>query len=64
MAKRRREGMLNVRTFEIETAMLRELADHDGINASDWIRLTIRQRYRKLFGDRPPQSSKPRQRTK
>lgn len=50
MAERKRTKLLNVRMTEEETAMLVAVAERDGQNISDWIRLSVRQAFRKAFG--------------
>jgi predicted HicB family RNase H-like nuclease len=60
MPERRRTSTLNVRVYQEEADMLKELADRDGLSISDWIRQAIRQRHRKLFGERPQDTRRPR----
>jgi len=50
MAERKRTKALNVRMTDEETAMLDAVAERDGQSVSDWIRVTIRQAFRKAFG--------------
>jgi uncharacterized protein (DUF1778 family) len=45
-----REARINLRASEEEAAMLRALAERDGISASDFLRLYIRRAYREAFG--------------
>jgi hypothetical protein len=53
-----RERMLNVRIAEAELIMLRELAEHLGLNQSDVVRQLLRQAHAKAFASSKP--SKPK----
>lgn len=50
-----RTETLTIRIAAGEKAMLRALADRDGITVSDWLRLTIRRAYSEAFTDTPPE---------
>jgi hypothetical protein len=41
-----------------EWSMLQALADRDGVTASDWVRLRVREGYQRAFGDAPPKKTK------
>jgi hypothetical protein len=53
-SKREREEMLNVRMTAEELAMLRALAEGDGLSQSDVVRQFIRRTYRERFGEKKP----------
>jgi uncharacterized protein (DUF1778 family) len=47
-----RDQSLRVRVSEDELRMVQELAEADGITASDFVRLFIRREYAARFGDK------------
>jgi len=49
-----RDRRLSIRIADEEWAMLRALAERDGISASDYVRMFIRKDYAEKFGDKPP----------
>ncbi len=51
-----RDRSLRVRVSSDELDMAHELADRDGVSASDVVRLLIRREYRKAFGDKKPRN--------
>jgi len=55
---REREEMLNVRMTAEELAMLRALAEGDGLSQSDVVRQFIRRTYRERYGDKKPKGGK------
>jgi len=59
MTSEPRDGLLTIRIGKTETDMLLALAERDGLTKSDWLRMTIRQRYLDTFGSSTPGSSKP-----
>ena len=54
MAPKDRDKNLNVRVSDEELQMLAELAEHDGLTVSDWLRQTFRKAYRRVFGVNTP----------
>ena len=48
----KRDRVLNVRLTEAEVTMLGELARHEGLNVSDWVRTTIRVEHARTFRPR------------
>lgn len=48
----------NLRLSSDELAMLETLALAMGVSASDVIRLSIREKYRERFGEKPPKKKK------
>lgn len=48
-----RTKMLNVRVTEDEAAMLKDLAEHQGLNASDVVRQWIRREHAEAFPTKP-----------
>jgi hypothetical protein len=59
MVDRKRDRALTVRVLEAELEMLSELAELEGVNASEWIRNTIRREHAVAFRGRP--SKRPKQ---
>jgi hypothetical protein len=51
-----RPRALTVRISEEELVMLQELAEHEGVSASDYIRLHLRRDHKAAFGDRKPEA--------
>ena len=49
-----RPRALTVRMAENEVAMLKELADRDGVSVSDYIRLFVRRSHTEAFGAAKP----------
>ena len=49
-----RDRNLAIRTSAEEAAMLKELAEAEGISQSDFIRLFIRRAYAETFGTKKP----------
>jgi hypothetical protein len=49
-----RAKYLTLRASDEEIAMLRALAEADGLSASDVVRQFIRRTYAERFGDKPP----------
>lgn len=49
-----REQRLSMKISAEEAAMLRALAEKDGITVSDWVRLTTRRAYAEAFGTKKP----------
>lgn len=47
---RTRNRPFNIRMTDDELAMLKAIAEHEGLSASDVVRQFIRARHRKLFG--------------
>jgi len=58
MVERKRDKLLNVRMLETETAMLAELAEHDGVSVSEWIRNVVRREHALTFGAKPRKKPK------
>lgn len=54
MVTEERTDRFAVRTTPTETAMLRKLAEADGLSVSDYIRLSIRRMYADKFGTKKP----------
>jgi hypothetical protein len=54
--ERDRQFRMNVADEELE--MLRQLAEADGLTASDYLRTAIRRDYRDRFGDKPRKPKK------
>src|SRR5262245_56408978 len=57
MVDRRRERALNVRMLDAETEMLANLAEHEGVSVSEWIRNVVRTQYTLAFGSSKPKPS-------
>ena len=53
-----RDSKLTIRIADEEVAMLRALAEKDGISASDVLRLFIRRAYAEAFGTKKPKPRK------
>lgn len=51
------ETRIALRAKEEEIAMLRALAERDGVSSSDVVRTLIRRAYREAFGDSPPKKT-------
>lgn len=47
-----------MRLTEEESAMLRSLAERDGLTASDYLRMFIRRSYAETFGEKKPTKTK------
>jgi hypothetical protein len=47
----RREKRVQMLFSDEEWAMLQELATRDGVTASDWVRLRVREGYANTFGE-------------
>jgi hypothetical protein len=62
MAPLERTELLTVRMSAEEIAMLKRLADADGLSASDIIRQFIRRTHAERFGSTPPAAPKKRKR--
>lgn len=60
MAPLKRDKRINVVATEDEVAKLQELADHEGVSMSDFLRQFIRRRHAEVFDKAPP----PRPRSK
>jgi len=58
VSPRTRTVMFNVRMTDGEIAMLRALAESDGLSGSDVVRQLIRREHRTRFGTAAPQSTK------
>jgi len=58
VAPTERTELLTVRTTPEEMAMLKRLAEADGISASDLIRQFIRRSHAERFGDKPRRTRK------
>ena len=54
----KREKRVQMLFSEEEWAMLQELADRDGVTASDWVRTRVREGHRTLFGESRPKKAK------
>jgi predicted HicB family RNase H-like nuclease len=55
-----RSKQLTIRIAIEEIAMLKTLADREGISVSDWIRMRARKEYFEFYGDKkPPKAKKP-----
>ena len=52
MAVRKRDRGLAVRMLDSELLMLSELAEHEGVSSSEWIRNTIRREHAIVFSER------------
>jgi hypothetical protein len=48
-----RDAIFQMRISPAERDMLQDLADRDGVSASDVVRLFIRREHAKAFGERP-----------
>jgi len=59
MVDRKRERVLNVRLLDVESQMLAQLADREGVSVSEWIRNIIRAEHAAAFG-RPKPKTKTR----
>ena len=53
-----RTERFTMRLAEAEREMLEALAARDGLNSSDFLRLTIRRLHSDTFGDKPPKKAK------
>jgi uncharacterized protein (DUF1778 family) len=53
-----RDKSLRARVSEDELRMVQELADADGVTASDFVRLFIRHAHAERFGDKKPITTK------
>jgi len=53
-----RSKQLTIRIALEEIAMLKLLADHEGISVSDWIRMRALKEYFALYGDKKPPKAK------
>jgi len=53
MVERKRTRALNVRMLDTELTMLTELAEHDSVSLSEWIRNVIRREHLLTFGAKP-----------
>jgi hypothetical protein len=53
MTQHPRNAIFQMRIAAAERDMLQDLADRDGISASDVVRIFIRREHAKAFGDRP-----------
>ena len=53
-----RSKQLTIRIAIEEIAMLKALADQEGISVSDWIRMRARKEYFALYGDKKPPKGK------
>ena len=51
MQQLKRDKRLIVRMAGVEVAMLERLAEADGINVSDYVRLFVRRAHAEIFGD-------------
>ena len=60
MVERKRDRALTVRVLDAELEMLGELAEHEGVTASEWIRNVIRREHVVAFGARPAKRPKPK----
>jgi predicted DNA binding CopG/RHH family protein len=49
-----RSKQLTIRIAVEELAMLKMMADREGISVSDWIRMRARKEYWELYGDKKP----------
>lgn len=49
-----RSKQLTIRIAVEELAMLKLMADREGISVSDWIRMRARREYFELYGDKKP----------
>jgi hypothetical protein len=54
----KRNRRLSMLVSDEEWAMLQTLSDRDGVTASDWVRVRIRELYRANFGMTPPKKPK------
>jgi uncharacterized protein (DUF1778 family) len=54
MVERSRERMVNVRMTDDEADMLKALAEHEGLSASDIVRQYIRRAFAKAFPQAKP----------
>jgi hypothetical protein len=55
-----REYRLTVRMSEAEGEMLKQIAEHEGLTASDVVRMHVRRRHAEMFGQlKSKQSKKP-----
>lgn len=59
MVERKRPGVFQARMLDEELKMLGELADREGVSASEWFRNTIRREHLLTF-----RSAKPRAKPK
>ena len=50
----KREKRVQMLFSDEEWAMLQELADRDGVTASDWVRIRVREGHRAEFGESRP----------
>lgn len=55
-----RTRALNVRMLESEATMLAELAAHEGVSISEWVRNIVRREHVLKLGDRPSPKKKPK----
>jgi predicted HicB family RNase H-like nuclease len=55
-----RTKALNVRMLESEAAMLADLATHEGVSISEWVRNIIRREHALTLGTRPPPRKRPK----
>lgn len=53
MTETPRDRVLNVRLTEAEVNMLGELAGHEALSVSDWVRMTIRVEHARAFRPKP-----------
>lgn len=60
MAETARDRVLNVRLTDAEVGMLGELAGHEALSVSDWVRMTIRVEHARTFRPRPRKKGKAR----
>lgn len=58
MSPVKRQNRVNMLVSDEELAMLRELADREGLTLSDWMRQAIRKAHVETFDGRPPKQAK------
>jgi hypothetical protein len=53
-----RDRYITIRASEAEAAMLRALAEADGVSGSDLLRMHIRRTYAERFGEKKPRAKR------
>jgi hypothetical protein len=56
----RRDKRVQMLFSDEEWAMLQELAESNGVTASDWVRLRVREGHAGAFGSTAPKRPKPK----
>jgi len=60
MVERKRTRGLTVRMLDSELKQLDDLAEHEGITVSEWVRNVIRREHLLTFAERPSAKKRPK----